>query len=66
MPGGESGYIATDPGYAPYTHCIWWLETDEGYRLSMTVTYEGDTNDGRCGDYIIVSVGLYIVLPVRS
>ena len=27
-----------------------------GYQLSINVTYVGDTNDGRCGDYVIVSM----------
>ena len=52
---GGVGYIASPANYGAFAHCIWWLETDSRYQLSINITYVGDTNDGRCGDYIIVS-----------
>ena len=54
--GGGVGYIASPTNYGAYTHCIWWLETDSGYQLSINITYVGDINYGRCGDFIIVSL----------
>ena len=56
--GGGTGYIASPTNYGAYAYCMWWLETDMGYQLSINVTYVGDTNDGRCGDYVIVSMTL--------
>lgn len=55
--GGGTGYIASPTNYGAYAYCMWWLETDLGYQLSINVTYVGDTNDGRCGDYVIIRDG---------
>ena len=48
-------FIGTETSYGPYLNCIWWLETEVGYQLSINVTWVGDENYGRCGDFIIVS-----------
>lgn len=57
IPPGKTGYIASPRNYGPYVYCMWWLETELKYQLSINVTYEGDINDGRCGDYIIIRDG---------
>jgi len=53
---GGKATISTGSSYGKYANCIWWLETDTGYQLSMNVTLDRDYNHGRCGDYILVSV----------
>lgn len=62
--GGRSTAISTGSNYGKYSNCIWWLETDAGYQLTMNVTIERDYNYGRCGDYVMV--GLYRCLSSFS
>lgn len=59
---GKKTTITTGSNYAPNLHCLWWIETSSGSQLSINLTYVGNYNVKRCGDYIVIWDGTTTVM----